>query len=128
MTEPAEPARAPSWRESRWIRRLPLLLVAAVGFFFLLPKVPHEVELDYNLGRAARGAQQVEVEVLDSEGHRLRRTVVKSPDKHVLQKLKLPKGGYRAELELTYPDRIDRRARSFDVGEGGTIDLDVEQP
>lgn len=126
MSEPQEPPRR-IW-DSRWIRRLPLLLVAAVGLVFLLPRVPKDVEVDYDLGRAQRGLAQVDVEVLDAAGRPMHRTVFNQPEKHVVQHLKLPKGEYRAELELKYPDHNEQRARRFTVGEVDAIDLDVERP
>ena len=114
--------------DSPWIRRLPLLVVALIGIFFFLPQIPHDVEVDYDLGRAAKGLQTLDIEILAPDGSRLHRSVFNVPEKHAVQHLRLKKGDYRAELELRYADRLERRARSFVVADDPRVDLDVEQP
>jgi hypothetical protein len=133
LSEPSPPSPPPDpprrlW-DNPWIRRLPLLAVAALGFFYFLPKVPHEVEIAYDLGRAGNGLEQVDIELIDDAGKRVHRTVLRGElARHPLQRLKLAKGGYRAELKLDYPDRVDHRTRSFEVTDADRLDVDVEQP
>lgn len=118
------------WRrlgENPFVRRLPLLLVAAVGFFFLLPKVPHEVELDYDLGGGAAGLQTLSLEVVDASGTVLRRSVLKGDAaRHPVQRLRLAKGQYRVDARLEYADRVDRRTVRFGLEDADRLDLALE--
>jgi len=120
-----DPPRRRLW-DSRWVRRLPLLIVAGIGIAFFLPRMPHEVELEYHLGSAAAGLQTLDIEVLDAEGREVHRTVVHGERaQHPVQHLKLPNGDYRVELKLEYPEKVDHRASSFHVEDAGLIELDV---
>ncbi|MBS2032534.1 MAG: hypothetical protein JST54_31970 [Deltaproteobacteria bacterium] len=127
--EPAPPSPKPSWRDSQWLRRLPWVILVAVGLLVLLPKAPHDVELAYHLGRAANGLQETEAEVFDSNKSEVQRSLFRGEQARApVQHLRLPKGSYRVELRLTYPDRVERRQRTFEVEEAERIDLEVETP
>lgn len=111
--------------DSPWIRRLPLLVIAAVGIVFFLPRMPHDVDLELHLGAAANGLQSIDVEVLEG-GKVLHRTVASGDQaQHLVVHLKLPKGDYRVEAKLEYAQSVARRASSFHVEDAGLVEVDL---
>jgi len=111
------------------VRRLPWLILLAVGLLVLLPKSPHEVELAYHLGRAANGIQETEVEVFDEKNAEVQRSVFRGEQARApVQHIHVPRGTYRVEVRLTYPDRVEKRTRTIEIEEAERLDLDVETP
>jgi hypothetical protein len=112
--------------DSPWIRKLPLLVMAGIGIAFFLPRMPHDVDVEYHLGSAAQGLRSADIEVFNEAGQPVHRTVVQGQAaQHPEQHLRLPTGDYRVELKLEYADKVDHRASSFHVEGAGLVEVDV---
>jgi hypothetical protein len=107
------------------VRRLPLLVVAAIGLFFLLPQAPREVELDYDFGTYGRGATRVEIEIRDARGVGVRRTERKlAPGTtREVQHLRLERGAYRVTLTFTSSAGSEKAERDFSVRDEEVIEV-----
>ncbi len=122
---PEPPPSRPSWRQHPLVRRLPLLVVAAIGLFFLLPQAPREVELDYDFGTYGRGATRVEIEIRDARGVGVRRTERKlAPGTtREVQHLRLERGAYRVTLTFTSSAGSEKAERDFSVRDEEVIEV-----
>jgi hypothetical protein len=128
LSQPAPgeaPPAAPNWRQSRWVRRLPLLVVALVGLVFLLPAAPRDVELDYELDAYPPNLSGLEIVIRDRRGELVRRTQLnlKGTSTRIAQHARLTRGSYRLELTLRYPDRTERLSRQVEVGDEEAIEV-----
>ena len=84
-----------------WLRRLPLLIVVAVGvWLWRAGAFPQEREIVWQLGPSA-SAHELEIQILDEQGALLAREQLffhKSAPRDVIQKVRLADGAYRARL------------------------------
>ncbi len=104
---------------------MPLLIVAAIGLFYLMPQMPHEVEIDYEFERYSPQLNGLEIEIHELSGASVRRTELHFAESvtHYRQKLKLARGTYLVKLTFDYPGRTEQAERRFDVTDAEQLEL-----
>lgn len=117
-------------------RRLPLLIVAAVGLWMMSGGAPKETTLVYRLGDRAERLSSLEVQLRKANGKLVRSTqfrfdAARPAPREQPHALSLEPGDYRLEVALRYAgedgggrsDRIER-SLSFDGEERTVLNLE----
>jgi hypothetical protein len=122
---PAEGGPPPKRPLHPLLKRLPLLLVAAIGLVYVLPQAPRDVEVDYDFGSHGLAATHVDIELRDGRGVGLRRTelnLVPGTRRHT-QRVRLARGRYHATLTFSSPSGTERVEQDLAVADEEVVEV-----